>query len=945
MQFESPEMSKTMYVVKRDGSKEEVSFGKCQNRIMKLSNMKPELANVNVIEMTQQLIIRISDGINTTKLDELAASICASKETIHPDYGTLASRIIISNHHKNTSPSFSEAIQTLWDNKDVNEKHYPIVAKYFYDLVMKHKEKLNSVIDYLKDFNYSYFGFKTLERAYLLKTGNKVIERPQHMLMRVALAIYRDDIREAVKAYKMMSEGYFTHATPTLFNMGTNTEQASSCFLLTMNSDSIYGIYKTLSDCAEISKRAGGIGISIHNIRAKNSWIRGTNGISNGIIPMLKVYNETARYVDQGGGKRRGSFAIYLEPWHADIEDFLMLRRNTGAESERARDLFYAVWVPDLFMKRIETDSDWTLMCPDECPGLCDCYGDKFEELYKKYEEEGKGRKTIKARALWNIILDSQIETGTPYIGYKDAVNRKSNQQNLGTIRSSNLCIEIVQYSSPEETAVCNLSSVALPKYVDHPTITDKVKIYSKIDCKYCEMAKRLLSLYHISYEEISLDDNIKRGEYFEEVNKPDCVDGVCHLPNGGLVKTVPQIYIGEKRIGGFIELQNYLKPTYNFKKLEEITKFTVRSLNKIIDYNYYPVSEAETSNRRHRPIGIGVQGLADVFALMRMPFDSPEARELNKQIAAHMYLAAIESSMEVARKRKKYVQEYRKLHKEADKGDLSNDDKIRMNELHTQHWIIEDELKLSSQYAGAYSSFMGTPAHNGLLQYDLWNEEPLPELKERFEKLKEDIKKHGLRNSLCMAMMPTASTSQILGNNECIEPYTSNLYKRRTLAGEFKMVNKHLVNDLLVMGLWNQDVKDQIIINNGSIQNIDCIPKDIKALYKIVWEMSQKTIINMCADRGAYICQTQSMNLFVAEPTYKILSSMHFYSWKCGLKSGIYYLRSLAKAQAQQFSIDASKLKNRQTDKENSNQTTKQTTKQTTIEQEEPDECLSCGS
>ena len=931
MQNESPEMSKTMYVVKRDGSKEEVSFGKCQNRILKLSNMKPELYNVNVIEMAQQLIIRISDGINTVQLDELAASICANKETIHPDYGKLASRIIISNLHKNTTPSFSEAVQTLWDNKDVNGNHCPIVAPYFYELVMKHKEKLNSVIDYEKDFNYSYFGFKTLERAYLLRCGNKVIERPQHMLMRVALSIYRDDIREAVKAYKAMSEGYFTHATPTLFNMGTNREQASSCFLLTMNEDSIHGIYKTLSDCAKISKYAGGIGISIHNIRAKSSRIRGTNGTSNGIIPMLKVYNETARYVDQGGGKRRGSFAIYLEPWHADIEDFLMLRRNTGAESERARDLFYALWMPDLFMKRIKTDSDWTLMCPDECPGLCDVYGDEFEELYQKYENEGRGRKKIKARALWSIILDSQIETGTPYIGYKDAVNRKSNQKNLGVIRSSNLCIEIVQYSSPEESSVCNLLSVALPKYVEFPSITEKVKIYSKTECKYCDMAKRLLLQHNISYEEINLDDDVKRKDYFADINKPVCEDGVCHLPPGGLVKTVPQIYIGDKRIGGFIELQKFLTPTYNFKKLEENTKMAVRNLNKVIDYNYYPVIETETSNRRHRPIGIGIQGLADVFALMRMPFDSPESRELNKQISAHMYLAAIESSMEIARKRKKHIQEYRKLRKESDKTELSAEDITRMEELRKTHYIIEEELKLPSQYAGSYSSFVNSPAHNGKLQYDLWNVEPLPELKERFDKLKEDIKKHGLRNSLCMAMMPTASTSQILGNNECIEPYTSNIFKRRTLAGEFKLVNKHLVNDLIVLGLWNQDVKDQIIINNGSIQNIDCIPKDIKALYKIVWEMSQKAIIDMCVDRGSYVCQTQSMNLFMAEPTHKKLSSMHFYSWDKGVKTGIYYLRSLAKAQAQQFSIDASKLK------------TKSQTQ--TNEPEEPEECLSCGS
>ena len=826
----SQNLSTTMCVVKRDGSREEVSFAKCQNRISKLTKITtPTLSAVNPIEIAQQMIIQISDGIPTKELDELAASICANKESIHPDYGKLASRIIITNHHKNTSPSFSEVVQTLWDFKDDNGVHTPLVAKYFLDLVLANKEKLNSVIDYQKDFNYSYFGFKTLERAYLIKINEKVIERPQHMLMRVAVAMHRDDIREAVKAYKMMSEGLYTPATPTLYNMGTNREQASSCFLLTMADDSVGGIYKTLSDCAKISKWAGGIGVSISSIRARGSLIRGTNGRSNGIVPMLKNFNETARYIDQGGGKRKGSFAMYLEPWHADIEDFLMLRRNTGAETERARDLFYAVWVPDIFMRKVLADEDWYLMCPDYAKGLQDTYGEEFENLYNKYVEGGKYKKKVKAREIWDTILDSQIETGTPYIGFKDAVNKKSNQQNLGVIRSSNLCIEVVEYTSEEETAVCNLSSIALPKFVE----------------------------------------TNQEGNLF-----------------------------------------------YNFKKLEETTKSVGRNLNKIIDFNFYPIPEAEKSNRRHRPIGIGVQGLADVFALMRMPFDSKEAKELNKKIFAHIYFAAIECSMEISRKRKKHIQEYRKLKKLSEDKKLSEENKLseedisRIKELKKLHFIIDEELKLPSQYAGAYSTFINSPAHQGKLQFDLWGVEPIPELKERFDKLKEDIKKHGLRNSLSVALMPTASTSQILGNNECIEPYTSNIYKRRTLAGEFKLINQHLIKDLIDIGVWNTDIKDQIIMDSGSIQKIENIPDDVKNLYKIVWELSQKNIIDMASDRGAYVCQTQSMNLFMGKPTHKKLSSMHFHSWKSGLKTGIYYLRTLGAAQAQKFSIDANKLK-----------------------------------
>lgn len=1237
------ENDNTMYVIKRDGSKEEVSFGKCQKRISNMRNIvEPKLKNVNVAELTQKVITQMGENISTKEIDELTADSAAHKETIHPDYGKLASRIIISNHHKNTSPSFSEVVQQLWDNRDKHNKHSPLVAKYFYDIVMTNKEKLNSVINYKNDFNYTYFGFKTLERAYLMKIKGKIIERPQHMLMRVAIALHRDNIREAVKTYQIMSEGYYIPATPTLFNMGTNREQGSSCFLLTMNDDSIDGIFKTITDCAKISKWAGGIGVSVHNIRSKHTEIKGTNGVSNGLVPMLRVFNETARYVDQcvipdttiyttkgpikikdvvvgeteiynlngetevvqnvlehfyegnmiivnsihspdelkitsehpvyclrgqlkgisnetiisklknniirpewidadeltdgdmlvhsiptyekdidnitledcyiyglilgkgtlsmfslydtitlnkttqkdilekltnyfnskfvknkvddygysneitfswkknvglpfkysdlydnnenkncnvrwlnlplkkikcilkgliniighdhndkkviksisrnlidsikfmylrlgilvniekknpsyieeligrevsyvleipknkdnsnyinyngllfsrinkisdmkysgrlydlqmknehnymldnglvhnGGGKRKGSFAMYLEPWHADIEEFLDLRKTTGAETERARDLFYSLWVPDLFMKRVENDEDWSLMCPYECPNLFDKYGDEFEELYIKYEKEGKQRKKIKARQLWDKIIDNQIETGTPYICYKDAINNKNNQSNLGTIRSSNLCTEIVEFTSKDEIAVCNLTSIGLPKFL--------------------------------------------------EQNEND-------------------------------ELE------FNYKKLEEVVKGVSKNLNKLIDWNYYPIPETETSNRRHRPIGIGIQGLADLFALMKYPFESEEAKELNEKIFAHIYLASLENSMDTARKRKKFVQEYRKLLKTVEKNgidllpkedkekmkemkeqhfiigrkqlikeyeelldkineinkkrvdkpsekdekrvvelktyfelsekiesvgmdSISKEDRDRMKELKEQHFIIDEELLLPSQYAGAYSSFVGSPAHEGKLQYHMWGCEAHKDLKERFNKLIEDIKKHGLRNSLNTTIMPTASTSQILGNNECIEPYTSNVYKRNTLAGEFKLINKHLLKDLIELGLWNKDMKDKIILNNGSIQNIPEIPDNIKQLYKTVWEVSKKTIIDLAADRGKYIDQTQSMNLHIPSPTVAKLSSMHFYGWKKGLKTGVYYLHTLGAAQAQQVSIDASKIK-----------------------------------
>jgi ribonucleoside-diphosphate reductase subunit M1 len=813
----------TMYVIKRDGNKEEMDFNKILKRCRWLTK---NIDGVNTNELIQQLIAQSYDGIKTEELDQLAAEICVHKGAIHPDWDKLATRFSISNHHKNTSPSFSETTQILYD--------YGMISKTYYQNAMKFKDKLNSSINYQLDYTINYFGFKTLERAYLMKNleTNKFIERPQDMFMRVCLGIHVDNIKDVLKSYKLISEGYFTHATPTLFNMGTNHQQASSCFLLAMKDDSVDGIYDTLKWSAQISKTAGGEGISIHNIRASDTKIAGTNGISNGIVPMLKVFNETARYIDQGGGRRKGSFAMYLEPWHADIIDFLMMRRNTGSEEMRARDLFYALWIPDLFMKRVEEKGDWTLMCPHKCPGLFNCYGKEFEELYEKYEREGKGNKTIKALDLWYTILDSQIETGTPYMLYKDSCNRKSNQQNLGTIRSSNLCCEIVEYTSPDEIAVCNLASIALPKFVEMNTTTKKLE--------------------------------------------------------------------------------------FNFKKLEEISKVVTKNLNRVIDVNYYPVKEAETSNRRHRPIGIGVQGLADTFALLRMPFESDEAKSLNTQIFAHLYIASLEASNELARKRKKIIADYKKMVKDlkdskeqlksgGSDGDLKTNirkQESEVKEFRESNYIIDGELELPVMYSGSYSSFMGSPTQKGVLQYDMWGCEPIPELKERFNKLKEDIKRNGIRNSLLMAPMPTASTSQILGNNECFEPYTSNIYKRRTLAGEFKIVNKHLMKDLINLGVWNQDIKDQIIINDGSVQNIDSIPDNIKNLYKTVWEIKQKHVIDMSADRGAYICQSQSMNVFIAQPTYKNLSSMHFYGWKKGLKTGMYYLRTRPNVRADQVSI-----------------------------------------
>jgi len=751
-----------MYVIKRDGHKESVKFDKITARVTKLCyGLNPI---VDPVKIAMKVIEGVYDGVTTSELDNLAAEIAATNATTHPDYALLASRIAVSNLHKNTKKSFSQTMKDLYEYVDPKTgQNAGLLAQDVYEIVMENAPLLDSTIIYDRDFNFDYFGFKTLERSYLLKLFGKVAERPQHLFMRVAVGVHKHDLDQVVRTYNMMSEGWFTHATPTLFNAGTPKPQMSSCFLLQMQSDSIDGIYNTLKQSALISQSAGGIGLSIHNVRAKGSYIKGTNGTSNGIVPMLKVFNDTARYVDQGGGKRKGSFAIYLEPWHADVYEFLDLKKNHGKEEARARDLFYALWIPDLFMQRVKDDGMWTLMCPNECPGLSDVWGPEFEALYTKYETEGRGRQTIKAQDLWFKILESQIETGTPYMLYKDAANGKSNQQNLGTIKSSNLCTEIMEYTSADEIAVCNLGSIALPKFVK---------------------------------------------------------DG-----------------------------------SFDHDKLFEVTYQLTINLNRIIDGNYYPVPETRNSNMRHRPIGIGVQGLADAFILMRFPFDSTEARKLNKEVFETIYYAACTASKDLAK------------------------------------------------IDGPYQTFAGSPASKGILQFDMWNVQPTSRWE--WDVLKEEIKEFGMRNSLLLAPMPTASTAQILGNNECFEPYTSNIYTRRVLAGEYIIVNKHLLKDLVNLGIWNEDLKNKVIAANGSVQNIAEIPDNLKALYKTAWELSQKAIIEMSAERGAYICQSQSLNVFMENPNFGKLTSMHFYAWERGLKTGMYYLRTKAATDAIKFTVE----------------------------------------
>ena len=804
-----------MKVQKRNGVVEDVSFDKVLHRIQAAA----DTLEVDSTLIAQRTLLRMYDGVKTTELDELAAQLSISLMTTHLDYGTLASRIAISNHHRNTSDKFTDVVEELSHQITKSGEKLSIVSQQLIDLCDKYADQINQKIDYQRDYLFDYFGFKTLEKQhYLLRdTHGRVVERPQHLMMRVSLALWGStDLNQAFETYDLLSQKYFIHATPTNFNAGTPRQQLSSCFLLAMKGpDSIAGIYDTLKDCAIISKHAGGIGLHIHDIRAKGSLIRGTNGTSNGIVPMLRNFNDTARYVDQGGGKRNGSFAIYLEPWHADVEDFLRLKLNTGSEEERCRDLFYALWIPDLFMERVEQNGQWTLFCPSEAPGLADVVGDKFKALYERYEQEGRGRKTVDAQKLWFKVLDSQIETGTPYLLYKDACNQKSNQKNLGTIKSSNLCSEIVEFSSDKESAVCNLASLALPSYVD-----------------------------------------------------------------------------AKKRV-------------FDFDKLREVVKVAIRNLNRVIDINFYPTAETHTSNMRHRPVGLGVQGLADVFAMLRMPWESEKAAELNQRIFEHIYYAAVESSFEIAMKE------------------------------------------------GPYQTYEGSPMSKGIFQYDMWITEgsrlggkPVVPLTQKdntldWDALKENVHKYGVRNSLLLAPMPTASTSQILGYNECIEPVTSNIYTRRTLSGEFIVVNKYLMRDLQKLEIWNEMMKQQIIAQNGSVQGIDQIPDHIQALYKTSWEIKQKTLIDMAAARGAFICQSQSLNLFVADPNYAKLTSMHFYAWKKGLKTGIYYLRTRAPVMAQKFTIDP-ELQKAASKSEQQRILRKQSDKQS---DKQDQECTMCGS
>ncbi|MEJ6734283.1 MAG: ribonucleoside-diphosphate reductase subunit alpha [Flavobacteriales bacterium] len=792
-----------MFVLKRDGRKEAIKFDKITARIQKLCYGFSDLVSPTSVAM--KVIEGIYEGVTTSELDNLAAEVSASMTTRHPDYALLASRISVSNLHKDTKKSFTETMNDLYlyVNPKTGKKA-PMIADDVIKIIRKNSEILDSTIIYDRDFSYDYFGFKTLERSYLLRINGQIAERPQHMLMRVSIGIHKDDIEAAINTYELMSQKFFTHATPTLFNAGTPKPQMSSCFLLAMKEDSIDGIYDTLKQCAKISQSAGGIGLSIHDVRATGSYIRGTNGVSNGIVPMLRVFNDTARYVDQGGGKRKGSFAIYLEPWHADVFDFLDLRKNHGKEEMRARDLFFALWTPDLFMQRVKDDGQWTLMCPNECPGLADVYGADFEKLYTKYEKQGKGRKTIAARELWSHVVESQIETGTPYMLYKDACNEKSNQKNLGTIRSSNLCTEILEYTAPDEVAVCNLASIALPMFIN------------------------------------------------EETN------------------------------------------AFDHEKLFNITKAITRNLNKVIDRNYYPVAEAKNSNMRHRPIGLGVQGLADTFIKLRLPFDSDEAKALNSDIFETIYFASLTSSCEIAKEE------------------------------------------------GAYQSYEGSPISQGIFQFNMWGAKE-EELSGRWawDELRSMIKDHGVRNSLLLAPMPTASTSQILGNNECFEPYTSNIYTRRVLSGEFVVVNKHLLLDLVQLGLWNDEMKNEIIKANGSVQGIDSIPDNIKAIYKTVWEIKMKDIIDMSADRGRFIDQSQSLNLFIDQPNMGKITSMHFYAWEKGLKTGMYYLRTKAATQAIQFTVQ--KQAKPQLEPVLTGEYTEEEALACSIDN--PDDCIACGS
>ena len=895
-----------MRVKKRNGELQEVSFDKVIKRLKHLCEMKPTLDTIDVTEIAQKVCARIYDGVSTRELDELAGEQCTQKSVDHLQYSKLASRIIISNNHKNTPDSFAETIRVLFNNKDVHGKEYPLISKKVYDFTMNNAAQLEDYIDYTRDYNFDYFGFKTLEKAYLMKINNVIVERIQHLIMRVSIGIHSDNITDALETYDLISSKCFTHATPTLFHSGTPRPQLLSCFLLGVE-DSVAGMYKAITDCAQISKWAGGIGVHIHDIRGENARIRSTNGHSNGIIPMLKVYNEVARHINQSG-KRNGSFAIYLEPHHPDIMAFLEAKKNHGDENARARDLFYAVWISDLFMKRVKSKQMWTLMCPDKCKGLSDVYGEEYEKLYCKYESDPDNIvKQIPAQHIWKEILISQMETGTPYICYKDAANNKTNHKNIGTIKSSNLCTEIFEYSDHKEYACCTLASIALGTFVEpfDTSSINSVKIYSKTDCEMCVHSKNYLDSFHIPYEEVNLDDPDKRNRFFAKLNRFTDDDD-------DLITSVPQIYINDKHIGGFDDLYTYFKPTFNFKKLHNVTKVVTNNLNKIININFYPVKETMVSNHRHRPLGIGVQGLADVYAMFKCSFDSKAAALLNKQIFATIYHASCEKSMQLAKDRCSNMSDLKtrlgSISSIPDYYDTTFElPNLKTNSLYHKLQPTKEELNRDS-HLGAYSTFIGSPIHNGQFQFDLWKETPIDKVAGidfNWDTLRNDIKNHGMRNSLLLAPMPTASTSQILGYNECIEPFTSNIYSRGTLAGQFLVINKYLQDDLIRLKIWDSKIKDSIILDNGSVSTIKTIPKVIKTTYKTAWDLSMKSLIDQAADRGAYVCQSQSLNLWIQNPDISKLSSMHFYSWSKGLKTGIYYLRRRAVSKAQTFSIE----------------------------------------
>ena len=906
---------KEMHVIKRTGNKEIVSFDKILARVKSLSN--EHNININCTNLVIKVIDQLFDGISTSRIDELTAQQAASMATIHPDYGTLAGALVVSNLHKKTTPSFRKAMTDIYNFKDINGIHTPLVGENYINTIFEYGDYFDSIIDYNRDYLIDYFGFKTLERAYLMHIDKKIIERPQHMWLRVAICIHGENLEAVKETYDLMSQKYFTHATPTLFNAGTPRPQLSSCFLIAMENDSVDGIYNTLKECANISKWAGGIGLHIHNIRAKGSHIRGTNGTSNGIVPMLRVFDKTARYIDQGGGKRAGSFAIYIEPHHPDIEDFLDLKKNHGDEELRARDLFYALWLSDLFMQRVKDNAIWSLFCPDIAEGLSDCYGRKYKELYEQYEKDKKYVKQINARDLWIKILNSQMETGTPYLLYKDAANEKSNQKNLGTIKSSNLCTEIIEYTNKDETAVCNLASIGLSKFiVDTKSPFTDVTIYSKDNCKWCVLMKALLKRKNITFNEIKLETDEEIAEVKEKYN----------------INTVPQLLDDGKLIGGFNTVLDILRNKFDYEKLHEVTKVVTNNLNRVIDINFYPTEKTKRSNLRHRPIGLGVQGLADVFIMMDIPFHSDLAKEVNKNIFETIYHAALEKSNEISKERNEQMailkNEYLTTWSFKNNDDLcqeyivydvntaSSSKAIQNEEMITAlldvYKPIRKEIERNGVVYGSYSSFDGSPASKGVLQFDMWNITPT---RYDWEKLKADIISSGLRNSLLVAPMPTASTSQILGNNECFEPLTSNIYTRRTLAGEFVLANKYLIKELIELGIWNDEIKNNIIFNKGSIQYIESIPQFIKDKYKIVWEIPMKHLIDMASDRGAFICQSQSLNLWLEDPTSKSLTNMHFYSWNAGLKTGIYYLRRKPRHQPQQFTIEPTRQENRNTE------------------------------